>query len=157
MAEPSIQPKAFTSKPEFLSSMISLSKHILSSLSYLEGVDFSYSDCSPAVSLTRSNTSSLRAALRRFGEDSGDAGHRGNASDHPSMSANKGTGLASSCRRSSHHQLSSAGAPDWPPCPKGSFSPVLRKNSEEHRQKLLTTHIELAGNISTFYVHCVWS
>lgn len=90
MAEPSIQPKAFTSKPEFLSSMISLRKLILSSFSYLEGVDFSYSDCSSAVSLTRSNTSSLRAALSRFGEDSANTGHRGNTSDHPSMSINSG-------------------------------------------------------------------
>lgn len=60
---------------------------ILPSLSYPRGVGFSsYSDCSPAVSPTRSNCSSLRTALSRFGEDSRNTGPGGSILDHLSMS-----------------------------------------------------------------------
>lgn len=69
------------------------------------------------------------------------------------------TGPASCWRRRSHRQLSSTGAPDQPSCPNRSFSPVPRKNSEEHRQKPLTTGVEswLVVNLSSFHVRCVWS
>lgn len=137
MAEPSLQPKGFLSKPESVSTTVSLRRLILPSFSYPRGVGFSSGfDCSPAISLT--NAFTRRAALSKFGGDWRHMPQRKHF--RPSIPVNYLGQSGDNGRQAQPHPgggaailLSSAGAPDWSPCPNRSFSPIPGKNSEEHR------------------------